>query len=96
MKTKMAKLLTPVGFLLAVSSSTSVLSDGAVITLTVHKNDAYSSICSRQCKTVESCFQTAKKFDTAAGEQGLIKSMTIKANGKVLLNKNYRYNQGRY
>ena len=58
--------------------------------LTVSKNDAYASTCSRSCDTVGSCFEQARKLDMNAGKRGLLKSITIRANNKVLLERNYR------
>ncbi len=87
---KIKKLLISIVFIASSVVSTTVLSAGVVVTLTVSKNDTYASTCSRTCKTVDSCFEQAKKLDLNAGKRGLLKSIVIRANNKVLLERNYR------
>jgi len=87
---KINNLLIPMVFIVSSVVSTTAFSAGAVVTLTVSKNDAYASTCSRSCDTVGSCFEQARKLDMNAGKRGLLKSITIRANNKVLLERNYR------
>ncbi len=89
MKRLNTKILTVSAILLGLLSTPSAYSAGTV-TLTIEKNDTYASICSRNCESVESCFQLARRFDLNAGKKGLLKRMSIKANGKTLLNRVYR------
>ncbi len=90
MKTNFFKILTPTIFILGFLGATTAMSNSGAITITVKKNDAYASICSRSCESVESCIMQAKQFDLDAGKKGLLKSITIRANGKTLLNRTYR------
>jgi len=88
MKKYLKQAIVYIGLVLSMLLPFTVLSE-SVVTLTIQKNDAYASICSRQCDSVEDCFKQARQFDNNAGRKGLLKSISIKANNKVLLNRVY-------
>ncbi len=66
----------------------------AMTTITVYKNDALYSTCSKLCNTVEGCIGQAMSLDRQGGNNGRYKSIVVKHNGKIVLLKNYTTNKG--